>query len=297
MLNLIPASSIPGEFPIFYARDQVNMHIPIINKLAPCLFTFLSPLSDTSRSPPSPPSTLTFRPIHAHGHTFTNSSSRPQLLLHNATASTSYLHLPELGHASSSHRDEAYLLDNPSRALASDPLTIRTRSITIRRPRDRPPSILSWALSARRQPYYTGNTSHTWVAPDYADDDGDWEDVEIVGPDIRDRQTLMALAKMSSNAYVTPDGGEWWPVEGWNGTLPFGWEPDSDGLRGHVVRLGHVFELGMCVTYREQFSDPTNSTVIISIKGTSAGVFGVGGPTARNDKFNVSLFLGLLLDR
>lgn len=27
--------------------------------------------------------------------------------------------------------------------------------------------------------------------------------------------------------------------------------------------------------------------MIISIKGTSAGVFGVGGPTAKNDKFNV----------
>lgn len=38
-----------------------------------------------------------------------------------------------------------------------------------------------------------------------------------------------------------------------------------------------------------QFADETNSTVVISIKGTSAGVLGSGGPTSRNDKFNVSV--------
>jgi len=54
-------------------------------------------------------------------------------------------------------------------------------------------------------------------------------------------------------------------------SYPFGWEPDSDGFRGHV------------------FATPDNSTVIISIKGTSAGVFGGGGPTAKKDKFNDNL--------
>jgi putative lipase involved disintegration of autophagic bodies len=38
----------------------------------------------------------------------------------------------------------------------------------------------------------------------------------------------------------------------------------------------------------DQFADDTNSTVVIGIKGTSAGVLGVGGPTAKNDKYNVS---------
>jgi lipase ATG15 len=36
-----------------------------------------------------------------------------------------------------------------------------------------------------------------------------------------------------------------------------------------------------------QFADEKNETVIIAIKGTSAGVLGVGGPTAKNDKYNV----------
>ena len=49
----------------------------------------------------------------------------------------------------------------------------------------------------------------------------------------------------------------------------FGWE--EDGLRGHV------------------FATPDNSTIVIAIKGTSAGLLGNGGPTGVNDKVNVRL--------
>lgn len=52
---------------------------------------------------------------------------------------------------------------------------------------------------------------------------------------------------------------------------PFGWEPDQNGFRGHV------------------FATPDNSTVVLSIKGTSAGVFGGGGPTSEKDKRNDNL--------
>src|ERR1700722_16590218 len=51
----------------------------------------------------------------------------------------------------------------------------------------------------------------------------------------------------------------------------FGWEPDEDGFRGHV------------------FATQDNSTVVLSIKGTSAGLFGGGGPTAAKDKLNDNL--------
>jgi len=47
---------------------------------------------------------------------------------------------------------------------------------------------------------------------------------------------------------------------------PFGW--DDDGFRGHV------------------FATPDNSTIIVSIKGTSAGWVGGGGPTSKKDKMN-----------
>jgi lipase ATG15 len=38
----------------------------------------------------------------------------------------------------------------------------------------------------------------------------DWEDHEIPGPDISKRETLLLLAKMTSNAYVEPDADAWY---------------------------------------------------------------------------------------
>jgi putative lipase involved disintegration of autophagic bodies len=68
-----------------------------------------------------------------------------------------------------------------------------------------------------------------WVAPDYEEEGGEWEDVDVEAPDIRDRQTLISLAKMTSNAYVTPDSGEWWPVGDYNAVC-------SSGIsRGHTL--------------------------------------------------------------
>lgn len=55
-------------------------------------------------------------------------------------------------------------------------------------------------------------------------------------------------------------------------SYPFGWEPDADGFRGHI------------------FATPDNSTVIISVKGTSLmWPVGGGGPTQRKDKLNDNL--------
>lgn len=170
-------------------------------------------------------------------------------------------------------------------AMAAIPLNLRTRKITIRRPRVRPPSMISWALSAARGPSdgiilpfsatssrdgYNHNTTETWTAPDLSDAQGDWDDVEVDAPDVTDRQTILTLAKMTSNAYTLPTADDWYPLGKFNRTTPFGWEDDADGLRGHV------------------FADEKNATVVISIKGTSAGVLGSGGPTAKNDKYNVS---------
>ena len=56
---------------------------------------------------------------------------------------------------------------------------------------------------------------------------------------------------------------------GFNSSADFGWE--SDGLRGHV------------------FADENNSTIIISVKGTSTAVYD-GAETTTNDKENDNLF-------
>lgn len=106
-----------------------------------------------------------------------------------------------------------------------------------------------------------------------------WEQVEVDVPDVQDVGTLSALAKMSSNAYITPKDGGWFDLDNttfgenhkdWNLSSSFGWQ--EDGLRGHVFSSG-----------------PSNESIIIAIKGTSAFSGGIGGPTGRNDKLNDNL--------
>ncbi|KAG8217142.1 Alpha/Beta hydrolase protein [Butyriboletus roseoflavus] len=149
--------------------------------------------------------------------------------------------------------------------------------------------LLSHSLSTPADPYtYDVDTSHllTHRPSSYAafhearlrsmlhgQNDGTlWQSEEVLGPDVTDRETLLSLAKMSNNAYsASPDAG-WYNVDGFNmasQTIPVGWQPTDDGLRGHV------------------FVSEDNSTVVLSLKGTSAGwITGGGGPTVRKDKLN-----------
>ncbi|KAG6861793.1 hypothetical protein C0995_012297 [Termitomyces sp. Mi166 len=100
-----------------------------------------------------------------------------------------------------------------------------------------------------------------------------WKYEDVPGPDITKRETLLQLAKMTYNSYATPGHSDWYDLgSGWNQSYPFGWEPDADGFRGHV------------------FLSDDNSTVIVSVKGTSAPwLAGGGGPTVRKDKLNDNL--------
>ena len=119
-----------------------------------------------------------------------------------------------------------------------------------------------------------------------------WHETNVVGPDVKQRETLLTLAKMMSNAYTSPDKQDWYSIDPFNAvrsiillshnihsdrhrlqSYPFGWEPDADGFRGHI------------------FVSEDNSTVIISVKGTSAGwLAGGGGPTVKKDQLNDNLF-------
>ncbi|KAH0584633.1 Putative lipase ATG15 [Termitomyces sp. J132] len=101
----------------------------------------------------------------------------------------------------------------------------------------------------------------------------EWKDEVIPGPDVTRRKTLLQLAKMTYNSYAASGQSDWYDLgSGWNQTYPFGWEPDADGLRGHI------------------FVSDDNSTVIVSVKGTSAPwLAGGGGPTVRKDKLNDNL--------
>lgn len=113
----------------------------------------------------------------------------------------------------------------------------------------------------------------------------EWNKEEkIAVPDVQDKDTLVSLALMSSNAYVRLpkskkekdkldwiDVGDPWDVDRENPDINFGWL--EDGLRGHV------------------FVSNDTKTVVISIKGTSgAGIPGGGSDeTTANDKLNDNL--------
>lgn len=44
----------------------------------------------------------------------------------------------------------------------------------------------------------------------------DWDEEETVGPDTESRDTLLVLAKMTSNAYLQPDDKGWYSLgENW----------------------------------------------------------------------------------
>lgn len=76
---------------------------------------------------------------------------------------------------------------------------------------------------------------------------------------------------MTQNDYIEEPGTEdWVPISGrFNYSSSFGWK--GDGLRGHI------------------YTDKTNDTVVISLKGTSPALFD-GAGTTTNDKVNDNLF-------
>lgn len=100
-----------------------------------------------------------------------------------------------------------------------------------------------------------------------------WTIDEVEEPDVRDKETVLAFARMANDAYyLEPGTGEWVDVgHGFNYTEDFGWE--DDGLRGHI------------------FADVKNQTVVIAMKGTSLPFKDPRG-TISNDKTNDNLLFG-----
>lgn len=88
----------------------------------------------------------------------------------------------------------------------------------------------------------------------------EWVDELELVPNVTDKDTVVNMAVMASNAYVgVPGTGDWTDVGApWTNKSDYGWQ--EDGLRGHV------------------FSNDDESLVVISIKGTSAAYISrIGG--------------------
>ncbi|AAS50411.1 AAR046Cp [Eremothecium gossypii ATCC 10895] len=106
----------------------------------------------------------------------------------------------------------------------------------------------------------------------------DWGYENMFVPNITDKETVISLALMSSNAYVRlPNTGNWRNVTSWNSSVEgdqihLGW--DENGLRAHV------------------FANEDRSVVVLALKGTSSQVLPGSGDddeTSANDKLNDNL--------
>lgn len=85
-----------------------------------------------------------------------------------------------------------------------------------------------------------------------------------------DKATVVSLAEMAAEAYhQAPNTRDWQNISQFRNSTDFGWE--GDGLRGHV------------------WANDKNSTIIISLKGTTVAVFD-GDETTTGDKENDNLF-------
>ncbi|KAF2134678.1 autophagy related lipase Atg15 [Dothidotthia symphoricarpi CBS 119687] len=98
-----------------------------------------------------------------------------------------------------------------------------------------------------------------------------WIAEDVQGPDVEDKATILSLASMSEDAYKPGRSDpDWIDIdEKYNSSVPFGW--DDSGIRGHV------------------FTDSTNSTIVLAVKGTSIAMFDGNGTSGR-DKENDNLY-------
>lgn len=141
-----------------------------------------------------------------------------------------------------------------------EPFKLKSRSLTIQRLADRRPSVVDPMVAESRRRGFAA-----------ALDMSAWSMDRVSAPDVTDKDTVLGLAYMAANAYVTKEGDADWLDVGdpFDRHLDFGWE--ADGLRGHI------------------FADENNSTVVIGLKGTTPAVFDGDGTTS-NDKINDNLF-------
>ncbi|QKX60662.1 uncharacterized protein TRUGW13939_07808 [Talaromyces rugulosus] len=153
-------------------------------------------------------------------------------------------------------------LPEPAEISHTEALSIKSNSLYIQRLADRRPSVIESHLE------YARSSGAATVLSDDA-----WVMDEIDGPDVTSKDTILTLAKMTANDYIgEPGSGDWNVISGkFNWSTSFGWQGDS--LRGHI------------------YADKTNSTVVISLKGTSPALFD-GAETTTNDKVNDNLYFG-----
>ncbi|KAI5283522.1 putative lipase atg15, partial [Ascosphaera aggregata] len=150
-------------------------------------------------------------------------------------------------------------------------LSAKRQPITIHRLVDRNVSTVEGHLSNARETGRVRNVPNNYYPSLLYTTTPTWSFDQVDAPNISDKDTVLSLAKMAANAYIMLPGTEKWEDVSppFNHSQNFGWE--DDGLRGHI------------------YADADNSTIVISLKGTTTALFD-GQGTTTNDKVNDNLF-------
>ncbi len=137
---------------------------------------------------------------------------------------------------------------------------LRTRNVTILRSRPRhnstihpfthPTEYLAQRRSRRKEAKFQAAQGIP-VTKYELEDDWIWEEEEVVAPDTRDRETLLTLAKMTSNAYTLPESSDWYPLERWNDVSRRDWislaseaQNAYHALHSFLIYIEHSLWLG-----------------------------------------------------
>ena len=135
-------------------------------------------------------------------HRLDNSNVSPTLKfelrhLHAVSSSSATVLFSDV---SSTEMLQTHTLSDPSGSTKAT-YSIHTSSIK----RHRPSSLASFSNARLRSLQFGKNE---WV---------DWEEDEILGPNVESRETLLELAKMTNNAYLEPNETGWYSLNGtWN---------------------------------------------------------------------------------
>lgn len=162
----------------------------------------------------------TFPPSSASAGLTAGQGLKSLTLRHAVHLSTTERHLPP------SKRDYS---SGELDVLADLTTYSNTQHVKTRRIRTQRPSSQAAFQAARRASYFTpqramglGRLPTLQELEDAAlGSTLEWDEVEVEVPDTSDVETLAAFGKMTSNAYTTPDAGNWYDIgSGWNRVRP-----------------------------------------------------------------------------
>jgi hypothetical protein len=122
----------------------------------------------------------------------------PPLLTSSTLTKRTYLHFEPRHHHAVSSGGHVTFKDISSLTTDVQAELAQSRKIRIQRPRSYPAFAEAYSRRLRTRPHRPQEQSF----PEDSPESGWWQEDEVPGPDVESRETVLVLAKMTSNAYL-----------------------------------------------------------------------------------------------